>query len=73
MRSLLPHADRLLLSELSEAVEGDAVFPPFERSDWLLASKKSQAADERNPIAFDMCVYERRTAESANNRGDNPF
>ncbi|WP_217598036.1 dihydrofolate reductase [Cohnella sp. GbtcB17] len=70
---LLPHADRLLLSELSEDVAGDAVFPSFDRSVWVLTSKQSQSADERNPIAFDMCVYERRTAESANNRGDNPF
>ncbi|CAI6081461.1 dihydrofolate reductase [Cohnella sp. JJ-181] len=70
---LLPHADRLLISELSEAVEGDAVFPAFDRDAWELVSRTQRAADERNPIAFDMCVYERRGAESANNRGDNPF
>ncbi|MDI4645697.1 dihydrofolate reductase [Cohnella hashimotonis] len=70
---LLPYADRLLLSELSEDVDGDAVFPTFDRSDWIVASSASQAANERNPIAFKMVVYERRAAESANNRGDNPF
>ncbi|MEK0313932.1 dihydrofolate reductase [Cohnella sp. 56] len=70
---LLPHADRLLLSELSETVEGDALFPAFDRSEWELASSTHRAADERNPIAFDMRVYTRRMPESANIRGDNPF
>lgn len=70
---LLPHADRLLLSELSEAVEGDAVFPPFDREEWELVSTSRHEADERNSIAFDKRVYVRRKPESANNRGDNPF
>lgn len=70
---LLPFADKLLLTELSEDVEGDAVFPAYDKSEWSLTSRTHKAADERNPIAFDMCVYERRGAESANISGDNPF
>ncbi|MBB6669203.1 dihydrofolate reductase [Cohnella nanjingensis] len=64
---LLPHADRLLLTELDEAVAGDAKFPEFDRAEWRLESRVPHRPDADNPISFAFCTYVRGPAESAKN------
>ncbi|MFB9275084.1 dihydrofolate reductase [Cohnella cellulosilytica] len=58
-RATLEAADRLLLTELAEPFEGDAVFPEFDRAEWRLVSREEGVVDERNPIPHAYCVYER--------------
>lgn len=50
---LLPRADRLLLTEIHEAYEGDRYFPEWDRDAWVERSR-----DERGEFAF--VEYERR-------------
>ncbi|WP_277552740.1 dihydrofolate reductase [Halobaculum limi] len=50
----LPRADRLVLTELHDAHEGDTHFPEFERDEWVEVERDSHEA-------FDFVVYERRS------------
>lgn len=39
-RLALPHTDRLYLTRIEAAFDGDAHFPPFAEKDWRLVSKE---------------------------------
>ena len=52
-------ADRLLLTEIDRAYEGDAFFPDFDRSTWREASRDARTAESGLPFAF--VTYERRS------------
>lgn len=60
-QAAIPHARVMHLTELDEAVEGDAFFPPFEKSLWCLVSEVSHDRDSNHTIAFRFCRYERAT------------
>ena len=47
-----PMADRLYLTDVDEAPEGDASFPDFDESEWHEVSEKRFEADARNDHAF---------------------
>ncbi|WP_224335560.1 dihydrofolate reductase [Haloprofundus halobius] len=49
----LPHADRLVLTEIHEAFEGDTEFPTFDRDAWTEVEREER--DE-----FDFVEYRRR-------------
>mgnify|MGYP000579599113 CR=1 FL=1 len=51
-RQALPLADRLLLTEIDQAYEGDAFFPDFDRSTWREASRDARTAESGLPFAF---------------------
>ncbi|HXH72555.1 MAG TPA: type 3 dihydrofolate reductase [Mariprofundaceae bacterium] len=57
--ALLPRADRLYVTEIHAAFEGDAWFPAFERSSWRETFREAHAADEKNPYAYDFVILER--------------
>lgn len=52
-------ADRLYITEVDAAPEGDVFFPDFEVRDWQEVSRQDCAADDRNDHAFSMVVLER--------------
>ena len=54
----LPHATRLVLTEIHESYEGDTRFPAFDEDEWTEVER-----DERD--AFDFVTYERRNGSSA--------
>lgn len=58
-RQFLPHADRLLLTEIDAEAEGDVFFPPYDRSQWKLVSRTPGLVDEKNTLPHAFCVYER--------------
>jgi dihydrofolate reductase len=58
-RQFLPHADRLLLTEIDAEAEGDVFFPPYDRSEWKLVSRTPGLVDEKNTLPHAFCVYER--------------
>jgi dihydrofolate reductase len=45
---LLPQVDRMYLTYVDEAFEGDAWFPAFDRSQWLETEVELQHKDEKN-------------------------
>lgn len=56
-RLLLPHADRLALTEIEKDYEGDAYFPSFDKSEWR-ETERIPAADAEIPHSF--VTYERK-------------
>lgn len=60
-RQALPLADRMLLTEIDLAVEGDTHFPAFDAEDWREASRDPHPAEDGRP-AYAFVTYERRRA-----------
>jgi dihydrofolate reductase len=58
--SFLPIADRLELTEIDAEVEGDARFPEFDRSRFVVAWSEPHPADARHAYAFRFVTYDRR-------------
>ncbi len=61
----LPRTKVLYLTRVHAVVEGDVWFPDFEERDWRLVEEQRYEADERNPLPFSFCVYERHHHEHA--------
>jgi dihydrofolate reductase len=57
----LPLADRLYLTEVHADVEGDAVFPEFDRSDWVEVSREDFEASGPNPYNYSFLVLDKRS------------
>ncbi|WP_020616282.1 dihydrofolate reductase [Paenibacillus daejeonensis] len=63
-RLFLPHADRLLLTEIEEDFEGDTRFPEFDSNEWEQALREKGIRDEKNPYDYYYTTYVRRPAAS---------
>lgn len=56
----LPHADKLLLTEVEAEIEdADAYFPLWDPTDWELVESVFREKDERNPYDCRFCTYRR--------------
>ena len=53
----LPHADRMLLTEIDAEVEGDAFFPEWDPGEWTLVASEHHPADERHAYPFSFNTY----------------
>lgn len=51
--------DRLYLSRVHAAVEGDTFFPELDLAGWQLVAEEHHPADEKNEHALSFLVYER--------------
>jgi len=58
-RLALPLAKRLYLTEVHARVEGDTVFPPFDRSQWREVERSEHPADNRHAYAMTFSTLER--------------
>lgn len=56
----LPLADRLLLTRVERAYEGDTRFPEWNPGEWRLAEAESFARGEQYPYPFVFETYERK-------------
>jgi dihydrofolate reductase len=56
----LPSADRIYLTRIHHAFDGDAFFPELNQEEWKLASNKDFAADDKNKYALSFQVWERK-------------
>jgi dihydrofolate reductase len=50
--ALLPRADRIYLTEIHEAVEGDTYFPAFDRSAWREVERQDRDDIHTAPVSF---------------------
>ena len=57
---LLPRADRLSLTRIDLAVEGDTRFPAFDEGDWSCIERESHQPDEKNPHPYCFETWQRR-------------
>lgn len=55
----LPNADRIYLTLVDAAVEGDVYFPSLEAGAWRETSREEHLADERHEYAFAFTMLER--------------
>jgi dihydrofolate reductase len=62
---LLPSCDRLHLTRVHAAPEGDARFPAFDASAFVETSRESHPADADNEHAFTFIDYSRRETVAA--------
>lgn len=56
----LPLADRLQLTEVDAAIDGDAYFPDFDRSAWREVSREPGSTAGPDSLRYDFVTYERR-------------
>ncbi len=59
-RLALPLADRLYITEVHAAVEGDTRFPPVDWADWRECSRERFEAEGPNPYDYSFVVYDRK-------------
>ena len=59
----LPRADRLYLTRIHAAIEGDTRFPEVVESDWELVSKEDHEPDEKNKYRYSFLVQDRADHE----------
>ena len=59
----LPYWDRLYLTEVDIEPEGDILFPSLDMEEWILLSEEPHLADEKNEMAYNFKVLERKTSK----------
>ncbi len=55
----LPQADRIYLTAVDAAPEGDVTFPDLDPAQWTITELARQEADERNDLPFSVYRYDR--------------
>ncbi|MEK5442164.1 MULTISPECIES: dihydrofolate reductase [unclassified Fredinandcohnia] len=58
-KEILPHSDRLYITEINKEFEGDTYFPAFEKDKWKVISREQGIKDEKNPYDYTFLVYEK--------------
>ena len=56
----LPEADRLYLTHIREAYQGDAWFPDFDPAQWRAVASEEHVADDKNPCDYSFVTYDRK-------------
>jgi dihydrofolate reductase len=57
----LAHADKLDITRVDLAPDGDARFPRIDATEWRVASQTAHAAGPGDDASFTVTLYERRT------------
>jgi dihydrofolate reductase len=55
----LPRADRIYLTEVHGAFEGDVVMPPFDTAEWMEVARENRPATEANGPSYAFVTLER--------------
>ena len=55
----LPRADRLYLTRIHAAIEGDTRLPELVESEWQLVSQDDFEPDEKNEYRYSFLIYDR--------------
>ena len=58
----LPVVDRLYLTRIHAAIEGDTRFPSFDETDWNLVSTEDHEPDDRHAYPYSFRTYDRARA-----------
>jgi len=59
-RLALPKVDRMYLTRVHAAVDGDTRFPAVDEADWSVTDLDHHPADDRHAFAFTIRRYDRR-------------
>lgn len=52
-------ADKLYITKVHSAVDGDAYFTGFDANNWQEVSAQTFLADDKNPYDYSFCVFEK--------------
>jgi dihydrofolate reductase len=55
----LAKADRLYITHIKAAIDGDTQFPSYDDGTWQEVSSEFRTADDKNVYDLDFCVYEK--------------
>lgn len=55
----LPNADRLYITHINAAIDGDTQFPTYDDGCWQKTASELRVSDEKNTYDLDFCVYQR--------------
>jgi dihydrofolate reductase len=55
----LPKADRLYITHINAAIDGDTQFPNYDDGSWKKTASAVRDSDEKNVHQLDFCVYEK--------------
>ena len=58
-RAAIPRADRLYITEVHARVEGDALLPSIDWTQWLEVGRERFPAADANPYDYSFVVYDR--------------
>jgi dihydrofolate reductase len=58
----LPVADRIYLTEVATKLEGDVLFPEFDRNEWQLVDSLPAEIDEKSSLSFCFKIFDRAAA-----------
>jgi dihydrofolate reductase len=56
---LLPHADRIYLTEVDTEADGDTFFSPLDKSQWHETSRTHHEKNDKDEFDFDTVILER--------------
>jgi len=56
----LPYADKMYVTRIDHAFEGDTYFPEIDEGKWRLVSTEAGVRDEKNPYDFRFEIYEKK-------------
>jgi len=59
-KQFLPYADKLYVTIINEAFEGDVHFPNISSDEWIEISREKGPKDERNPYDYYFLEYVRK-------------
>lgn len=63
-RAALPFTNRIYFTEVHADIEGDVLFPEFDRSEWVEAFREDWKASGANPYDYSFVILERAAPES---------
>ncbi|MBU8696378.1 MULTISPECIES: dihydrofolate reductase [Bacillus] len=57
---MMPYADRLYITHIHHAFEGDRYFPHYDENKWTVVSREKGHRDEKNPYNYEFVVYDKK-------------
>lgn len=57
---MMPYADRLYITHIHHAFEGDRYFPDYNENEWTVVSREKGHRDEKNPYNYEFVVYDKK-------------
>ncbi len=61
-RQALPKADRVYLTRIHAAIDGDVTFPDLPEGEWKCVSEEHHPVDDRHAHSFTFQVFERKSS-----------
>jgi dihydrofolate reductase len=61
-RTLMPRVDRLYLTQIHGASQGDVFFPAYDPAEWRTVYRQEHPADDRHAFAFTWLILDRQPA-----------